>query len=52
MSELLWDDVKGFFDLEWEGCLPDVWVTGTCAARKVIVAGGSDGVALTGSMSG
>ncbi|MFJ8009955.1 hypothetical protein [Streptomyces fagopyri] len=29
MSELLWDDVKGFFDLECEGCLPDVWVTGT-----------------------
>jgi hypothetical protein len=29
VSELLWDDVKGFFDLEWEGCLPDVWVTGT-----------------------
>ncbi|MGR3867345.1 hypothetical protein ACUXZZ_02025 [Streptomyces graminifolii] len=29
MSELLWDDVKDFFDLEWEGCLPDVWVTGT-----------------------
>ncbi|WP_371573028.1 hypothetical protein [Streptomyces sp. NBC_01314] len=29
MSELLWDDVKGFFDLEREGRLPDVWVTGT-----------------------
>ena len=29
MSELLWDDVKDLFDLEWEGCLPDVWVTGT-----------------------
>ncbi|QFZ72211.1 hypothetical protein GFH48_02115 [Streptomyces fagopyri] len=28
MSELLWDDVRGFFDLEWEGRLPDVWVTG------------------------
>ncbi|WP_031031721.1 MULTISPECIES: hypothetical protein [unclassified Streptomyces] len=29
MSELLWDDVKDFFDLEREGCLPDVWVAGT-----------------------
>ncbi|MEV6701625.1 hypothetical protein AB0M68_31470 [Streptomyces sp. NPDC051453] len=29
MSELLWDDLKGFFDPEREGCLPDVWVAGT-----------------------
>ncbi|MFD0059655.1 hypothetical protein [Streptomyces sp. NPDC056690] len=29
MSELLWDDVKGLFDPEREGCLPDVWVAGT-----------------------
>ena len=29
VSELLWNDVKGFFDLEWEGCLPDVWIAGT-----------------------
>ncbi|MFD9039843.1 hypothetical protein [Streptomyces bottropensis] len=29
MPELRWDDVKAFFDLEWEGYLPDVWVTGT-----------------------
>ncbi|KFF97842.1 hypothetical protein PV367_12530 [Streptomyces europaeiscabiei] len=45
MSELLWDDVKGFFDLEWEGCLPDVWVTGTTvqdwqAVLDLIVASG------------
>ncbi|MFI9729344.1 hypothetical protein [Streptomyces sp. NPDC052092] len=31
MSELLWDDVKDFFDLEREGRLPDVWVAGTVA---------------------
>lgn len=29
VPELLWDDVRDFFDLEREGCLPDVWVTGT-----------------------
>ncbi|MFJ2398131.1 hypothetical protein ACIOTI_36050 [Streptomyces sp. NPDC087843] len=29
MSELLWDDVKGFFDPGLEGYLPDVWVAGT-----------------------
>ncbi|MFF3420484.1 hypothetical protein ACFYW9_38365 [Streptomyces sp. NPDC002698] len=45
MSELLWDDVKGLFDLEWEGCLPDVWVTGTTvrdwqAVLDLIVASG------------
>ncbi|MDX3697630.1 hypothetical protein PV726_47130 [Streptomyces europaeiscabiei] len=45
MSELLWDDVKGFFDFEWEGCLPDVWVTGTTvqdwqAVLDLIVASG------------
>ncbi|MER6149320.1 hypothetical protein [Streptomyces hirsutus] len=45
MSELLWDDVKGFFDLAWEGCLPDVWVTGTTvqdwqAVLDLIVASG------------
>lgn len=31
VSELLWDDVKDFLDLEWEGRLPDVWVAGTVA---------------------
>ncbi|MFD0212282.1 hypothetical protein ACFVH9_25035 [Streptomyces hirsutus] len=45
MSELLWDDVKGFFGLAWEGCLPDVWVTGTTvqdwqAVLDLIVASG------------
>ncbi|WP_329375888.1 hypothetical protein OG625_00740 [Streptomyces sp. NBC_01351] len=45
MSELLWDDVKGFFDLEWEGCLPNVWVAGTTvedwqAVLDLIVASG------------
>ncbi|MFI6936823.1 hypothetical protein [Streptomyces sp. NPDC050287] len=45
MSELLWDDVKGFFDLEREGCLPDVWVMGTVvedwqAVLDLIVASG------------
>ncbi|MFF7194295.1 hypothetical protein ACFZAM_11365 [Streptomyces sp. NPDC008079] len=29
MSELRWDDVKPFFDLEWEGRLPDVWIEQT-----------------------
>lgn len=45
VSELLWDDVKGFFDLEWEGCLPGVWVTGTTvqdwqAVLDLVVASG------------
>jgi hypothetical protein len=31
VSDLLWDDVRSSFDLEWEGCLPDVWVAGTTA---------------------
>lgn len=29
VSGLLWDDVKAFFDLEREGCLPDVWISET-----------------------
>ncbi|MFZ3471942.1 hypothetical protein ACODT3_16725 [Streptomyces sp. 4.24] len=29
MVDLVWDDVRGSFDLEWEGCLPDVLVVGT-----------------------
>ncbi|WP_327726713.1 hypothetical protein OG250_04215 [Streptomyces sp. NBC_00487] len=33
MSELLWDEVKGFFDPEWEGCLPDVWVGSAVPSR-------------------
>ncbi|WP_020542439.1 hypothetical protein [Nonomuraea coxensis] len=29
MSELVWDEVKGFFDPDLMGTLPDVWVTDT-----------------------
>lgn len=29
MSDLLWDDVRNFFDPELMGALPDLWVPGT-----------------------
>jgi hypothetical protein len=32
VSDLLWDDVKEWLDLEWNGSLPNVTVTGTTAA--------------------
>ncbi|MFE0511635.1 hypothetical protein [Streptomyces sp. NPDC058964] len=54
VSGLLWDDVKGYFDLEWEGCLPDVRGTGTAvedwvASNEVVY--GFDLIAASGRRS-